>query len=271
MGFCSDIDASWNKPDSLPGLKENQVVVWRFNPRSQYCYINRFESLLSQEEKQRLARFVDQEARRNFVVCRGVLRFLLAQVIKTTSRSLNIQNGRQGKPNLDPHAHSFPVKFNISHTQGLCVISISKNLEVGVDVEKIHSMDELARMAHSYLTLDEYELWENTEESLRIEKFYEYWCAKEAILKAAGYGLSIHPGQINILDAVSNQPIRGTQEDGFLFEIRDYQLIQLPLEKEFKGWLAVLGKPDAIVLNDFFDQVMLESEFSFPDGMNVEK
>lgn len=271
MDPFSENNAHWEEPGSIPELIENQVIIWRFDPRSQFPYVNHLVSFLSDEERARMVRFVDEHARRNFVICRGVLHFLLMQAQGANDGSVHIREGRHGKPELAAHAHSVQVQFNLTHTEGLCLIALSRNLEVGIDVERVEEMDELPRMARSYLAVDEYQSWLDTETSQRNEKFYDHWCAKEAVLKAAGSGLSIHPARINIQTILSGRPISGVQEDGYLFELQDCRLFRLPLGDDLKGWLAVLGEPDVVSLYDLADHLVRESISSFTDGMNVEK
>ena len=251
-----DIARDWVKPNTVPDLKDGRVAVWRFDPRSQQANIGRFEALLSPGERSRLDHFVDQDSRRNFAVCRGVLHFLLARAGNIAGDQVQITNGVQGKPELDHDLHSSSIFFNISHTEGLCVIALSRQFEVGVDVEKIRWMKELKSMARSYLAPEEYTHWADKADGDRNQYFYECWCAKEAVLKAVGCGLTIHPGQINMIELLSGQPVRGVQEDGCLFEFQNCRLMPLPLADEFKGWLAVMGNPESIELYDFEHQVV---------------
>lgn len=263
-------NSDWQAIDHIPGLNERQVVVWRFDPEHLRPYANEFEKLLSPDEKARLTRFVNQESRQNFVICRGVLHFVLSQITSMLPGQVRIRNGLQGKPELVTDAHMHPVNFNISHTQDLCLIAFSANLEVGVDVEKVREIKELGSMARTYLSPEEHTIWVKKPDTEKAHTFYKYWCAKEAVLKATGCGLSIHPNQINIIEALSNQPLRGVQEDGCLFEFRDCELKHLPMGNEFQGWLAVFGKPDSICLYDFTNQVVANSGFAIPEGKKME-
>jgi len=266
-GVITD-DAIWQKVEHFPHLIQADVIVWRFDPVDLHSHSSMFETLLSPHEKIRLDRFISQESRFIFVQCRGVLRLLLARMAKCKLGDVNIKNGNQGKPELIFDKSSQPIYFNISHTRNLCLIALSSRYEVGIDVEKIHRIKQLASLARAYLSLDDMEEWEKGDKKDRQVTFFEYWCAKEAILKALGCGLSIHPSQINLADALVSNPLCGVQEDGSFFEIREYMLKRIPLSNDFKGWLAVLGIVNRIEFFEFTPQLL--SSINFSDGRKLE-
>jgi len=271
MSASPIISENWQKVDRIPDLREAEAIVWKFAPKSLQPAAPMLASLLKGEERKRLERFIDQESRQTFIICRGVLHFLLAAFTNTSLSSIKIRNGLQGKPELDKEEHSHLISFNISHTQDLCLLAFSRDCDVGVDVEKIHAIKELENLARIFLSVDEYAVWQEKKDAEKTALFYEYWCAKEAILKAAGCGLTIHPSQVNIREVLANQPIRGIQENGCFFEFRDCVLEPLPLGKDYRGWLALFGKSDRINLYEFNAQLLENSGFAFADGKNVEK
>ena len=218
--------------------------------------------------KKRLDRFVNQESKQNFILCRGILHLLLSKAENIPPESFNIQNGAEGKPQMSIGLYIQPVHFNISHTQDLCLIALCRSFEVGVDVECIHLIRELPSLARTYLSVEEFKKWLKRASRERNSLFYKYWCAKEALLKAAGCGLSIHPAQVNTLEAIAGQPVRGVREDGSFFEFRGCFLKDLALGRDYHGWLAVLGEPKKILCFDLSPQLLAVSFFA--DGRNVE-
>jgi 4'-phosphopantetheinyl transferase len=184
---------------------------------------------------------------------------------------VKITNSSEGKPQLNAGEHSHPLPFNLSHTEGLCIIAVSRDFEVGVDVEKVHELKELSSLARTYFSNDEWAMWSQENDAGKLNGFFDYWCAKEAILKAVGCGLAIHPGQINVIEAQKGRPLRGIQENGFFFEFRDYIIDPLPLEDGYKGWLAVFGDPAKVSCNSLSPQVLADLLVSLSEGRNVEK
>ncbi|WP_165798304.1 4'-phosphopantetheinyl transferase family protein [Chitinophaga costaii] len=78
------------------------------------------------------------------------------------------------------------VDFNISHAGHLVICGISDSGPVGVDIE-YHQPVELTDFANCFSHAE----WNSIQHSNgSISRFYEYWTAKEAILKANGCGLT---------------------------------------------------------------------------------
>ncbi|MDY6949886.1 MAG: 4'-phosphopantetheinyl transferase superfamily protein [Thermodesulfobacteriota bacterium] len=87
-----------------------------------------------------------------------------------------------GRPFLD-----HPLDFNISHSHGYVICSITERGRVGIDIEKIRAID--LSDFQRYMSPQE---WKNVQEAASpYERFYEYWTMKESIIKADGSGLSI--------------------------------------------------------------------------------
>ncbi len=114
-------------------------------------------------------------------------KLLLKEGMRYFNKEVNLKElyyTKYAKPYL---IGSFPG-FNISHSGSLAVVVISdQNPEIGVDIEKKHSIkieDFIGQM-----TRNEQETIFNSENPL--DQFFIYWTQKEAVLKAHGKGLSI--------------------------------------------------------------------------------
>lgn len=91
-----------------------------------------------------------------------------------------IKYQKNGKPILEK------VFFNISHTENLVVCAISDEGEIGIDVEKVKTV-ELYDFKPWFTKAE----WAVINKSTSpIEKFYWYWTRKESIIKALGINLS---------------------------------------------------------------------------------
>jgi len=94
---------------------------------------------------------------------------------------MDIKHNDFGKPLLEE------LHFNISHSGHFVIIAASAKCEVGIDVEvegSIQSIDDL----NSYFTKVEWQDIKTHQNSLL--RLYEYWTAKESVLKAEGTGVS---------------------------------------------------------------------------------
>ncbi len=265
---CS-LPGSWSRPDVSTGLTAGEVSVWKFVPADLIPYARHFEELLSAHERQRLERYTDPSARREFLICRGVLHLLLAFLSDADPVSVKIREEGNGKPQLEADGHKHPLEFNLAHTDGLCLIACSQELEIGVDVERIQPLPELEDMARKYLAPLEMTQWRAAALSQRAELFCRFWSAKEALLKALGSGLRIPPAQVDTIEVLSGKSINGKQDDGYYFEIGACVLEALPVADTCSAWLAVLGCPQKISLYEMTDQCLEGVIFSM--GRKVEK
>ncbi len=235
------IRGGWEIPDTVPGLKPGEIAVWQFSPKEFTHFTRPMGKLLSVDEKSRRERFLNDKARQEFILSHGVLHCLLAKLLQQSAASIEFKAGAQGKPQLAGREQTQRLSFNLTHTENASLIAFGCDCEVGIDAEKVQAMLDLKRLARTYLSLEEYSAWIGMSTERQGAQFLDYWCAKEALLKAAGCGLAIHPSQVNTLEAISSGTVRGMRENGCFFEFRECRLRKLPLPTETCGWLAVFG------------------------------
>jgi 4'-phosphopantetheinyl transferase len=77
----------------------------------------------------------------------------------------------------------------MSHAHGRALIAVSKGREVGVDLERIRSDVEVAKLSKRYFAPSEQVSIMELAQEQRAPRFFRYWVAKEAVLKAQGIGL----------------------------------------------------------------------------------
>jgi 4'-phosphopantetheinyl transferase len=77
------------------------------------------------------------------------------------------------------------------------LVAVSLGIEVGVDVERIRDGPWRALPAH-VLTGREQTHLDSCDPQSRAQMFLTYWARKEAVLKAAGVGLSIEPQLVEV-------------------------------------------------------------------------
>jgi 4'-phosphopantetheinyl transferase len=139
--------------------------------------------VLTADELLRAGRIRSEEGQRRAVVTRAALRKLLARELGRTPEEVAFTVGPHGKPRLDDR--SAGVRFNLSHSAGLALIAIAREVEVGVDVEEIRPRNDLGGVARRVFTEAEREAVEVGGEPA----FYRHWVAKEAFVKATGRGI----------------------------------------------------------------------------------
>ena len=145
--------------------------------------LNKYLELLNIDLQQKILKY------RRWEDCqRSLLGYvLLLKGLKKYGLSVNLINdilyNSCGKPYIKGH----PVHFNISHSGEITICALSKNMEVGIDIELINPIS-LNNIKINMLNSE----WYNINKSdNQLEAFYHYWTQKEAILKANGSGLNI--------------------------------------------------------------------------------
>jgi 4'-phosphopantetheinyl transferase len=89
------------------------------------------------------------------------------------------------------------LRFNLSRTPGTMLLAVSLGIEVGVDVELIRDGPWRTLPAHALSDREQADLTSCDAQS-RGRMFLTYWARKEAVLKAAGVGLSVEPQLVEV-------------------------------------------------------------------------
>jgi len=205
------------------------------------------EAVLSADERGRAARFFNETVRTRFIVARGVLRYILSKHTRIPPQELAFVYGARGKPTLPD------VQFNLSHTNDLILIGVSPQQSLGVDVEYIYPIPEMATIARDYFSINEQHALFALPPEQRQDAFFTLWTRKEAYIKATGDGFSM---PLHNFDVTLNHPPRMTRAEGDdPTRWHFYHLEPLP---GYIGALCVLGH-DFELIHTTFDDSSLNS------------
>ena len=172
------------------------VDVWHLALADLTGTATHLRTCLSDSEKQRAARFVFEQDRSRFIVCRGLLRGVLAKTLNLAPEAVRFEYGKKGKPHLDNN----PVFFNLSHSNDQACIVTCRDTAVGVDVERIrqptrHTWATLAQRFFSPAEIAELNALPDLQQA---EAFFTCWTRKEAYLKLHGLGLALPLNQFSV-------------------------------------------------------------------------
>ena len=145
---------------------------------------------LTNDERDRSARFRFEHDRRRFIVARGVLRELLGRYLRTNPGWIRFVYNAHGKPALGPE-FGRRLRFNLSHSADLAIIAVAGDADVGVDLEHIRPQPDCSVIARQFFSAREVAELHRLPSHLHIEAFFSCWTKKEAYVKARGEGLSI--------------------------------------------------------------------------------
>ena len=74
--------------------------------------------------------------------------------------------------------------------------AVTQDTELGIDVEVIRPLPEMAELAQRYFSVREADRLLRLPEEDRLEAFFRCWVRKEAYLKGLGQGLSLRADQV---------------------------------------------------------------------------
>ena len=172
------------------------IEVWQMCLNQEMPVVQQFENLLSPDEKLRSQRFHAERHRRRFIVSRGALRVLLSHQTKMPPAEIVFSYASHGKPFVpEPADH---VNFNVSHSEECAVYAISRQYQLGVDVEFLHRKIEFEAIAKRFFAPGEYADLCVLPHAMRKRAFMACWTRKEAVIKALGDGLSIPLDQFRV-------------------------------------------------------------------------
>lgn len=160
--------------------------------------LDRCLAVLDDDERARAAAFKVEPARQQFVVAHALLRMLLSKFRPVPASEWRFVRGEHGKPLLTTPGDAEPLHFNLSHTNGAVVATVSTDGDIGVDVERIDPAIEITSFG-SCLSASELSTLNGLPSTARSQRFYELWAAKEAVAKAVGTGISSAMAGIEIV------------------------------------------------------------------------
>jgi phosphopantetheinyl transferase len=118
---------------------------------------------------------------------------ILAAYLDIEREALEYATLPGGKPILADGA----LEFNLSHSGDLALFAVSRDLEVGVDLEHPRSFKNEAGLARRICTARELQhLTQATDD----DELLRLWVRKEAVAKATGEGLAQAVNQLDVLD-----------------------------------------------------------------------
>jgi 4'-phosphopantetheinyl transferase len=174
------------------GLSE--VHVWRVSLDGLGWAEERLRHFLAGEEMERASRFAAPPDRRRYITRRAALRVILAHYLDTSPAELGFRSDGHGKPRLESEAGPASLRFNVSHSEGLALYSISRGRETGVDVERIRPHLASPWIAKRFFPPDEAARLRRLPEDSYAGAFFVCWTRMEARLKAWGRGLAAATG-----------------------------------------------------------------------------
>lgn len=232
---------SWNNPPKDRKLGSNEIHVWRVFLAQTVSRLQSLQETLCTDERTKAERFYFEKDRRQFIVSRGALRAILSRELDIHPRDLRFGYNPYGKPFLIPEQGGDRLRFNVSHSHGLALIAITKNRDIGIDIEHIRGDFSYLPIAESFFSPLENAVLRSLPLHLQHKAFFTCWTRKEAYIKAVGKGLSIPLDRFDV-SLAPGEPAQLLNFPENPEEVSRWSLIELIPGFDMVGTVAVEGE-----------------------------
>jgi 4'-phosphopantetheinyl transferase len=179
-------------------LQSSGIDIWTAALDRPEEELQRYMTLLSDEELARSGRFRFALDRKHYVARHAILRMILSAYVRCSPRDVEIRSDLKGKPHIFNRTNSPALQFSMSCSAGLALFAFEQFGKIGVDVERISAFPEMTELAAMNFTPAEFQGLAGCSEKTRAELFFSYWVRKEAVLKAIGDGLGIPLNRVDV-------------------------------------------------------------------------
>ncbi|MGB5290203.1 MAG: 4'-phosphopantetheinyl transferase superfamily protein [Lysobacterales bacterium] len=175
----------------LPG---NEVHLYFSQPEqiADPELLARYETLLTGDERTQMSRLYFARHRQQYLITRALIRTTLSSYFPVEPADWRFGKNGYGKPEITYPDTSWAVRFNLSHCDGLVLCGITREHDIGVDVEDVQRSTGAAfdRLS-SYFSAPEIAELAQLPPEQQKQRFFDYWTLKESYIKARGMGLAI--------------------------------------------------------------------------------
>lgn len=171
------------KEETLTSFRDSDITLIKIFLPEYEDIVEDLSLFLDSQEIDRAKRYYKKKDENRFIICRGLLKFVLSLHTQWNVCDIKIDYLNNKKPYLPSHPSLF---FNVSHSEEYALIALS-NTPIGVDIEHMNENYDFINSLPYIFDSNEVSFIRNA-----IDKkfaFYSLWTRKEAFLKALGKGI----------------------------------------------------------------------------------
>lgn len=176
-------------PDSL-NLSHENIDVWLCDLKKLSNNIDEFYSVLSEDEQERAEKLKIEDKRHQYIITRGSLRKCLGLLTEADPTVFKFKYLKHGKPVLEESSQYADISFNVSHSNDIALVAISRKQNIGIDVEKINYETDHQALVTRFFSKAEQAEFNTYSESTKAKAFCACWTRKESFIKATGDGVT---------------------------------------------------------------------------------
>jgi 4'-phosphopantetheinyl transferase len=188
----------WTAPANNVELGLDEVHVWRIELNRPSPQIEDLFQKLAPYEQERANRFHFLRDRDRFIIAHGALRTILGSYLNQEAHQLRFSYNPYGKPYLTDSGCLGDLRFNLSHSQGLALVAVARERDVGIDIECIRPERADGEIVDRFFSASEVAILRSLPSDVRLQGFFSCWTRKEAYIKARGEGLSFPPQSFDV-------------------------------------------------------------------------
>jgi len=168
----------------------NGIHVYCLHTDSVLSLIHELTTVLSNDEIDKVNRFIFEKDRITHTVSQGMLRYILGTYLNLNPEEIIFNQNEYGKPFISEEQNPDNIQFNLSHSGDMIIYAISKGRNVGIDIQKIKDSGSIADIVDHYFSETEKAAFRSLPDEQKLSGFHSCWARKEAYIKALGFGLS---------------------------------------------------------------------------------
>jgi len=167
-------------------IEDNQVHIWQARIDVSSGYPKDIKDVLSADERERAISFKLQNDQIHFIIRHYLLRIILSKYCDYLADEITFRYDTHKKPAFNMPEYR-KIKFNMSFSHDLMLVAINKHNDIGIDIEKVHDINDLESVAVNNFSSKEFKYLNSSSE--KINTFFKIWTRKEAFIKATGKGM----------------------------------------------------------------------------------
>jgi len=150
--------------------------------------------MLDPGEQARASAFHAEGPRAAYIAAHALVRTALSAALGPSPESWRFEESPHGRPSVVGH----PVRCSLSHAGPNAAVAVSLELDVGLDLERIHADKDPLPLARRFFAASEAAALTELAAERRPDTFTLLWTIKEAVLKAQGMGLNARLDSVRV-------------------------------------------------------------------------
>lgn len=181
------------------------VHIWKYDLNSTKLDLSEIQKSLSVEETDRANRFFNLQDRKRYILVHYFLRDILSKYQNIPKEAIEFYKDIHQKPFLKQKVNELPLYFNLSYRENYAVLALSNSDFLGVDIEKIKTLENIKNFIITFFSDEEQQLiLQPPTEPERLSILFRFWTIKESIIKALGVGFELPLINYNVSDFIKN-------------------------------------------------------------------